>query len=39
MSKVQSDPQAFLVTAGKELAVLLSNDFIRLNSILRRLKG
>jgi hypothetical protein len=39
MSQVQPDPQAFLVTAGKELAVLLSTDFIRLNSILRRLKG
>ena len=38
MKQVQSDPQAFLVTAGKELAVLLSNDFIQLNSILRRLK-
>jgi hypothetical protein len=38
MSLVQDDPQAFLVTAGKELATLLSNQYDRLKSILGRLK-
>ena len=32
------EPREFLVSAGKELAVLLSDDTHRLNSILRRLK-
>lgn len=32
------EPRDFLVAAGKELAVLLSDDTRRLNSILRRLK-
>ena len=32
------EPRQFLVAAGKELAVLLSDDTQRLNSILRRLK-
>lgn len=37
-SQAHSDPQAFLVKAGKELARLLSNDIRRLNSLLKRLK-
>jgi hypothetical protein len=37
MAKAQDDPRAFLVAAGKELANLLSNDFIRLKNILSRL--
>ena len=37
-SQAHSDPQAFLVKAGKELACLLSNDTRRLNSLLKRLK-
>ena len=32
------EPRDFLVAAGKELAVMLSDDTHRLNSILRRLK-
>jgi hypothetical protein len=39
MSRVYQDPNAFLVTAGKELAVLLSGDFGKLKAILGRLKG
>jgi hypothetical protein len=38
MSQSQDDPRAFLVAAGKELANLLSADFIRLKNILGRLK-
>ncbi|MFH0769053.1 MAG: hypothetical protein V1932_05755 [Chloroflexota bacterium] len=38
MSQVYEDPRAFLVAAGKELAILLSNDFNRLKSILERIK-
>jgi hypothetical protein len=38
MSLMQDDPHAFLVAAGKELANLLSNDFLRLKNILGRLK-
>jgi 3-hydroxyacyl-CoA dehydrogenase len=38
MSKAQEDSRAFLVAAGKELANLLSSDFIRLKNILGRLK-
>jgi hypothetical protein len=38
MSQAQEDSRAFLVAAGKELANLLSNDFIRLKNILGRLK-
>lgn len=38
MSGVQEDSHAFLVAAGKELANLLSNDFIKLKNILGRLK-
>jgi hypothetical protein len=37
MAKSQPDPRTFLVAAGKELAGLLSNDFMRLKSILGRL--
>jgi hypothetical protein len=38
MSQTQEDSRAFLVTAGKELANLLSNDFMRLKNILGRLR-
>jgi hypothetical protein len=38
MSQAQEDAHNFLVTAGKELSVLLSGDFIKLKSILGRLK-
>jgi hypothetical protein len=38
MSRAQNDPNAFLVAAGKELANILSSDFIRLTNILERLK-
>lgn len=37
MAKAQDDPRAFLVAAGKELAGLLSADFMRLRNILGRL--
>jgi hypothetical protein len=37
MSRAQEDSRAFLVAAGKELANLLSSDFIRLKNILGRL--
>ena len=37
MSLVQEDPRAFLVVAGKELAVLLGSDFNRLRAILKRI--
>ncbi len=37
MAKAQDDPRAFLVAAGKELANLLSTDFMRLKNILGRL--
>jgi hypothetical protein len=39
MSRVYEDPHRFLVSAGKELAVLLSSDFSQLKAILGRLKG
>ncbi|MBI2836379.1 MAG: hypothetical protein HYX85_01635 [Chloroflexi bacterium] len=38
LSEVHPDPQAYLVAAGKELAVLLSNDFNRLRAVLGRIK-
>ena len=38
MSQAQEDPRAFLVAAGKELAVLLSSQYDRLKSILGRLQ-
>jgi hypothetical protein len=37
MSNTQEDRRAFLVAAGKELASLLSSDFLRLKNILGRL--
>lgn len=37
LAPAQEDPHAFLVAAGKELASLLSADFIRLKTILGRL--
>ena len=38
MSQGFEDPRAFLVAAGKELAVLLGSDFNRLKSILGKIK-
>ena len=38
MSLAQDDPRAFLVGAGKEVANLLSTDFIKLKNILGRLQ-
>jgi hypothetical protein len=38
MSRAHSDPRAFLVAAGKELAILLSGNLNRLNAILGRIK-
>lgn len=38
MSKGAEDPHAFLVAAGKELAVLLGSDFNRLKAILGRIR-
>ena len=38
MSLAQDDQRAFLVAAGKELAGILSMDFVRLKNILGRLK-
>jgi hypothetical protein len=38
MSQTHEDSRAFLVTAGKELATLLSHDFIQLKNILGRLR-
>jgi hypothetical protein len=38
LAAAQEDPHAFLVAAGKELAALLSGDFIRLKTILGRLR-
>jgi len=37
MTRVQPDPQAFLVTAGKKLVTLLSGDYQRTKAILGRL--
>jgi hypothetical protein len=37
MAQAQDDSRAFLVAAGKELANLLSTDFIKLKNILGRL--
>ncbi|MBI2851215.1 MAG: hypothetical protein HYX80_09320 [Chloroflexi bacterium] len=39
MSREAEDPHRFLVTAGKELAVLLGNDFNRLKAILGRIRA
>ena len=38
MSQAHEDSRAFLVAAGKELASLLSNDYISLKNILGRLQ-
>ncbi len=38
MSKVYEDSHAFLVAAGKELAILLSGQFYQLKAILGRIK-
>ena len=38
ISALQPDPHAYMVAAGKELAVLLSNDFNRLKAVLSRIK-
>jgi len=38
MSQVYEDRHAFLVAAGKELAILLSGEFNRLKAILGRIK-
>ena len=38
MSRVQEDRHAFLVSAGKELAILLSGDYSQLKAVLGRLK-
>jgi len=38
MSQVQADPHAFLVAAGKELAILLSGQFNHLKAVLERIK-
>ena len=38
MSQVHEDPHAFLVTAGKELAILLGGEFNRLRTILGKIK-
>jgi hypothetical protein len=39
MAAVQEDPRAFLVAAGKELAVLLGGDFNRLKVVLGRIRA
>ncbi len=38
MSQVQEDSHAFLVAAGKELAILLGDEFNRLKAILERIR-
>lgn len=38
-SAVHEDPDKFMVSAGRELAVLLGGDFHRLGNIMRRVKG
>lgn len=39
MSRVYDDSQRFLVSAGKELAVLMGTDFSRLRSVLSKMKS
>jgi hypothetical protein len=39
MSQAHKDPRAFLVAAGKELAILLSGNLNQLNAILGRIKS
>jgi hypothetical protein len=38
MSRAHKDPRAFLVAAGKELAILLSGNLSSLNAVLGRIK-
>lgn len=38
MSVVQDEPRRFLITAGKELAMLLGGDFNRLNTIIGKIR-
>ena len=38
MSTAQDDARTFLITAGKELATLLGQDYTRLKAILERIK-
>lgn len=38
MSRVYDEPNTFLVAAGKELAMLLGNEFNRLKSILAKIR-
>ncbi|MFC1947189.1 hypothetical protein ACFLXY_04625 [Chloroflexota bacterium] len=38
MSQVYDEPQRFLVSAGKELAILMGNDFNRLKSVLSKIR-
>jgi hypothetical protein len=38
MSRAQTDPHAFLITAGKALTAILSDDYHRLKTILARLR-
>ena len=38
MSKVQPDPHAFLVAAGKALTITLSGEYHRLKTILARIR-
>ena len=38
MSRVYDDPQRFLVSAGKELAILMGTDYNRLKSVLSKMK-
>ena len=38
MSRAHGDPHAFLVAAGKELALMLGGDFQRLKAILGRIR-
>jgi len=38
-AQAHPDPRAFLVRAGKELAVLLAGEISRLDTILRRIRG
>ena len=38
MSRVYDEPQRFLVSAGKELAILMGNDFNRLKLVLNKIR-
>jgi hypothetical protein len=38
MSAAQDDPRAYLISVGKELAVLLGRDYPRLKAILERIR-